>query len=182
MSRVRGLSKLPVDACCDTMDSPVGVLTLVASSKGLHAILWDNDRLIPAHRELLGSLSQSKEQAVIRKTKTQLQEYFLGARIEFDLPLILDGTPFQLSAWDQLLEIPYGSTISYGEQAERLGDKKKARAVGTANAKNPLSIIVPCHRVIGADHQLRGFAGGLDKKSHLLQLEAAQNRVYIFIR
>ncbi|EKD72741.1 MAG: hypothetical protein ACD_45C00599G0001, partial [uncultured bacterium] len=94
-----------------------------------------------------------------------------GKRKMFDLPLVIDGTDFQIQAWKQLLKIPYSSTITYGEQAEKMGDKKKARAVGMANKLNPISIIIPCHRVIGNNGQLIGFAGGLEKKAYLLKLE-----------
>lgn len=108
---------------------------------------------------------------MLDRAERQLAEYFLGDRREFDLPLEPEGTEFQLSVWQVLRTIPYGETISYGEQARRLGDAKKARAVGGANGKNPLSIVVPCHRVIGASGALTGFGGGVDVKETLLRLE-----------
>ncbi len=107
------------------------------------------------------------------EVRKQLAEYFRGERRKFDLKLAPEGTPFQLAAWRQLRRIPYGKTISYGEQARRMGNPKAARAVGAANGENPISIIVPCHRVIGADGWLTGFGGGLGKKKRLLDLEGA---------
>ena len=161
---MRGLRHLPNDAKYNTMDSPVAKLTIITSSKGLHAILWD-------HEELTENIVRSGTDKTILKTKQQLTEYFDGKRKVFDLPLVLDGTDFQIQAWKQLLKIPYGKTISYGEQATRIGDKNKARAVGMANGQNPISIIVPCHRVIGSNGTLTGFGGGLDNKAFLLNLE-----------
>ena len=159
-----------------TMSSPVGELRLIAGDHGLRAILWgaedaariasiDEDDLVEGSTPVL-------DQAV-----AQLQEYFDGTRREFDLPLDPSGTPFQQSAWMVLRTIPYGKTISYGQQAEQLGDPNKARAVGAANGKNPLSIVVPCHRVIGSSGALTGFAAGLDVKSWLLDHERQQRLI-----
>jgi methylated-DNA-[protein]-cysteine S-methyltransferase len=114
-----------------------------------------------------------KSDAEFREVKRQLGEYFRGERKKFDLKLAPEGTPFQLAAWKQLRRIPYGKTISYGEQARRMGNPKAARAAGAANRENPISIIVPCHRVIGADGKLTGYGGGLGKKKRLLDLEGA---------
>ena len=111
------------------------------------------------------------DHAVLDAAVAQLGEYFAGARTEFDLPLDPDGTEFQHQAWDALVKIPFGETISYGEQAVMLGDKNKSRAVGAANGKNPIPIVVPCHRVVGSNGQLTGFAGGLDVKAWLLNHE-----------
>jgi len=158
------LKSLPKDAKYDTMDSPVAKLTIITSSKGLHAILWDN-------KDITENIMKSNTDKTIEKTKRQLTEYFEGKRKVFDLPLIFDGTDFQIQAWKQLMKIPYGKTISYVEQATRIGDKNKARAVGMANGQNPISIIIPCHRVIGSNGTLTGFGGGLDKKAFLLNLE-----------
>jgi methylated-DNA-[protein]-cysteine S-methyltransferase len=153
-----------------TMDSPVGELRLIASEKGLRAILWgaeDVERIASVDTdELIEGSTPILDRAV-----TQLEEYFDGTRREFDLPLDPLGTPFQQSAWMVLRSIPYGQTISYGQQALQLGDPNKARAVGAANGKNPLSIVVPCHRVIGSTGHLTGFAAGLDIKSWLLDHE-----------
>jgi methylated-DNA-[protein]-cysteine S-methyltransferase len=120
----------------------------------------------------MGALKYSKTHPMILLVQKQLREYFAGQRIYFSVPLVIAGTIFQKKAWEQLLSIPYGETISYGEQAKRLGDLKKARAVGAANGKNPISIIIPCHRVIGKNGNLTGFGGGLKNKQYLIELEA----------
>lgn len=153
----------------DEMPSPVGLLTIITSEEGLHAILWDNDP------KDLSNLQKSSHEKIVLETKRQLTEYFQGQRKTFDLPLVLTGTKFQIQAWNELLKIPYGTTISYGEQAEKIGNKNKARAVGLANGKNPISIVIPCHRVIGHSGHLVGFGGGLDKKAYLLKLEKTEN-------
>ncbi len=153
-----------------TMDTPVGELRLIAGERGLRAILWGAE---DAAR--IASIDEAEvvegPNAVLDQAVSQLEEYFDGTRREFDLPLDPQGTPFQQSVWMVLRTIPYGRTISYGQQAGQLGDPNKARAVGAANGKNPLSIVVPCHRVIGAGGQLTGFAAGLDVKSWLLDHE-----------
>ena len=148
--------------------SPVGRLTLVASDLGLRAILWPNDdpRRVPGLADAKKGTSP-----IIEATIGQLDGYFAGTRHEFDLPLDPEGTEFQQSVWQVLRSIPYGETMSYGEQATVLGDPNKARAVGTANGRNPISIVVPCHRVIGANGSLTGFAGGMKAKKFLLDLE-----------
>jgi methylated-DNA-[protein]-cysteine S-methyltransferase len=152
------------------MESPVGDLRLIAGDRGLRAILWgaeDAGRLTSINEEaLVEGPNRVLDQAV-----AELEEYFAGTRREFDLALDPVGTPFQQSAWMVLRTIPYGRTMSYGEQARRLGDPNKARAVGAANGKNPLSIVVPCHRVIGSTGHLTGFGGGLEAKSWLLDHE-----------
>ena len=153
-------------------DSPVGVLTIVASDRGLRAILWptdtdsDNDGRVP-----IGSATDDPEHPVVAATIDQLEDYFAGERTEFDLPLDPVGTPFQQSAWSTLRTIPYAETISYGEQADRMGDRRKARAVGAANGRNPISIVVPCHRVVGTSGSLTGFAAGIETKAWLLDHE-----------
>ena len=153
-----------------TMDSPVGELRIIAGERGLRAILWGAE---DAAR--IASIDEAdlveERTPLLDRAVAQLQEYFAGTRREFDLPLDPLGTPFQQSAWLVLRTIPYGKTISYGQQALQLGDPNKARAVGAANGKNPLSIVVPCHRVIGSGGQLTGFAAGLDVKSWLLDHE-----------
>jgi len=153
-----------------TMSSPVGELRLIAGDKGLRAILWgaeDAERIA----SIDGAELVEESTPVLDEAVSQLAEYFAGTRREFDLPLDPAGTPFQQSAWMVLRTIPYGETISYGQQAKQLGDPNKARAVGAANGKNPLSIVVPCHRVVGSNGHLTGFAGGLDVKSWLLDHE-----------
>lgn len=148
----------------------IGHLTLVATEIGLRAVLWpdDNDRI-----SLPAKLTKSDGDPVLTKTAMQIEQYFAGERTNFDLPLDLRGTDFQKAAWISLASIPYGETWTYKQQAERLGRPKAMRAVGAANGKNPVSIVLPCHRVIGADGALTGFAGGLGTKKHLLLLEGA---------
>jgi methylated-DNA-[protein]-cysteine S-methyltransferase len=171
MKSIKALQFLPEDVVYDEMNSPVGKLILVASSKGLHIVTWEGGKDKEIYYQILNSLTKSKNNNVILKTKTQLSEYFSHKRKEFDLPLVMNGTDFQIKAWNELCKIPYATTISYGEQAEKVGDKKKARAVGAANGKNWIPIIIPCHRVVGVNGHLVGFAGGVDKKAFLLQLE-----------
>jgi methylated-DNA-[protein]-cysteine S-methyltransferase len=151
------------------IDSPVGKLKLVASDKGLAAILWENDN---PRRVRLGELVEDRKHPVLRETERQLKEYFAGTRKAFSLALDMKGTRFQNNVWEALLGIPFGETRTYGQLAKQLGNPKATRAVGAANGRNPISIIVPCHRVIGSSGRLTGFAGGLDRKAHLLELEA----------
>jgi methylated-DNA-[protein]-cysteine S-methyltransferase len=148
--------------------SPVGKLKLVASDKGLVAILWENDK---PQRVRLDELFEDKQHPVLIETERQLAEYFAGKRKEFSITLDMRGTRFQNDVWDALLAIPYGETRTYGQLAKQLGNPLAPRAVGAANGKNPVSIIVPCHRVIGSSGKLTGFAGGLGTKAHLLNLE-----------
>lgn len=148
--------------------TPLGELTLVASPLGLRAVLWENE---PESRIALRTAVTGAGHPVLAEAARQLDEYFRGERRTFDLPLDVVGTAFQLAAWAALREIPYGETRTYGEQAARLGDKRRARAVGMANHRNPVSIIVPCHRVIGSDGSLTGFAAGLEVKRFLLDHE-----------
>jgi len=153
-----------------TIDSPVGTLRLIAGERGLRAILWGAEDVARIASIDEDDLIEGTT-AVLDEAATQLEEYFAGTRREFDLPLDPLGTPFQQSAWMVLRTIPYGKTMSYGQQARQLGDPNKARAVGAANGKNPLSIVVPCHRVIGSGGQLTGFAAGVEIKSWLLDHE-----------
>lgn len=157
------------------VDSPVGELKLVASEKGLVAILWQNDK---PTRVPLGEMVEEPKQKVLMETERQLREYFAGKRRAFDLPLDMRGTPFQKDVWEALLAIPFGETRSYGELAKKLGSPTASRAVGAANGRNPISIVVPCHRVIGASGKLTGFAGGLDVKARLLELEQSGKRLF----
>ena len=152
------------------MDSPVGVLKLVAYDQALVAVMWENEN---PKRVRLATLLQQDDHPILCKTKQQLQEYFAGQRQQFDLPLDFEGTAFQQSVWQALLEIPFGETRSYKQIAEQVGNVKAVRAVGAANGKNPISIIAPCHRVVGANGKLVGFAGGLDNKAILLELESS---------
>lgn len=146
-----------------SINSPVGPLTLVAAEAGLQELRWGDEHPADA--------TDAPDHPVLQQAIAQLAAYFEGERTTFDLPLDMQGTPFQKAVWDLLLTIPYGETTTYGALAESLGDPGKARAVGLANGKNPVSIIVPCHRVIGSSGALTGFAGGLDTKAFLLRLE-----------
>lgn len=148
--------------------SPVGQLKLVASDKGLTAILWENDN---PTRVRLGMLTRNENHPILLEAERQLGEYFAGKRQTFSIALDMKGTPFQKNVWEQLLAIPFGETRSYGQLARALGKPQAMRAVGAANGRNPISIIVPCHRVIGSSGKLTGFAGGLEIKARLLSLE-----------
>jgi len=148
--------------------SPVGELTLVASDAGLVAVLWEHDNF---DRVRLGEMVEDDAHPVLIAAATQLDEYFAGKRTAFDLPLDFRGTDFQKSVWAALLTIPFGETRSYGEIARQIGQPTASRAVGAANGRNPISIIAPCHRVIGANGSLTGFAGGIEAKRLLLALE-----------
>lgn len=156
------------------VDSPVGPLTLLASDVGLRAVLWDVDdhTRVPVRARVV----DRADHPVLVTTARQLEEYFAGTRREFDVALDPAGTEFQRQAWAVLRTIPFGERISYGEQARRLGDVRKARAAGAANGRNPISIVVPCHRVVGADGSLTGFAAGTDRKAWLLDHEAEVSR------
>lgn len=158
------------------VDSPVGPLTLVATDDGLAAILWENDR---PRRVQLRIDAEEAMHPVLLETERQLKEYFAGERRTFDLKLDLVGTDFQRKVWSALLTIPYGETRSYGEIAAQIGHPGAVRAVGAANGRNPVSIIAPCHRVIGSTGKLTGFAGGLDAKAQLLTLEGATSESFI---
>ncbi|MBO1331160.1 methylated-DNA--[protein]-cysteine S-methyltransferase [Streptomyces sp. VRA16 Mangrove soil] len=148
------------------IDSPYGPLTLVATDGVLSGLYMTGQRHRPAE-ETFGARDERPFGAVI----DQLNTYFQGELTEFDLPLDLHGTPFQRSVWAQLRRIPYGETRTYGELAEALGKPNASRAVGLANGKNPVGVIVPCHRVIGAGGDLTGYGGGLDRKRRLLDFE-----------
>ncbi len=152
------------------MDSPVGILTLVASEMGLSAVVWEND---DPHRVRLGNLYESREHPVLVEVEHQLGHYFAGELQSFELQLDFVGTDFQTRVWNALLAIPYGQTRSYAEMASGISNPKAVRAVGAANGKNPISIIAPCHRVIGSNGHLVGYAGGLAAKQYLLALEGA---------
>lgn len=154
------------------MDSPVGALKLVAHDQALVAVMWDNE---DHKRVRLAELIESPQHPMLHKVKQQLEQYFAGQRQQFDLPLDFQGTDFQQQVWQALLTIPYGETRSYKGIALQIGNAKAVRAVGAANGKNPISIIAPCHRVIGSGGALVGFAGGLDKKQILLSLEQSKS-------
>ncbi|MGA4845701.1 methylated-DNA--[protein]-cysteine S-methyltransferase [Streptomyces sp. G5(2025)] len=148
------------------LDSPYGPLTLVATDGVLSGLYMSEQRHRPS-QETFGE----RDPAPFGEAISQLEAYFAKELKEFDLPLRLDGTPFQRMVWDELLRIPYGEIRTYGELAENLGKPGASRAVGLANGKNPISVIVPCHRVVGANGNLTGYGGGLDRKQRLLAFE-----------
>lgn len=147
-----------------SLETPVGRLDVHAIDEAIVAIDWSGDDARP-------DTVSPGEHPLLDRAIEQLGEYFDGRRTDFDLPLAPTGTEFQRSAWEVLTRIPFGETITYGEQARRLGDANKSRAVGAANGRNPIPIVVPCHRVVGATGKLTGFAGGLDTKAWLLDHE-----------
>jgi methylated-DNA-[protein]-cysteine S-methyltransferase len=148
------------------IDSPTGPLTLVADDGVLSGLYMDRQRHRP-HQETFGE----PDDRPFAEVTEQLADYFAGTRREFDVPLALHGTEFQRTVWQALGTIPYGETLTYGQLADRIGRPTASRAVGLANGKNPVSIIVPCHRVIGSTGDLTGYGGGLDRKRQLLALE-----------
>lgn len=154
------------------LSSPIGDLLLLAGETGLSALYMEIRRHPPV------AAAWRSDESRFRVAKSQLAAYFAGELRHFDLDLAPEGSPFQQRVWAELQNIPYGETLSYGELARRLGDPKASRAVGLANGKNPLSIIVPCHRVIGADGSLTGYGGGLERKRWLLDHEAKPFRLF----
>ena len=154
--------------------SPVGGLKLVASNDALVAVLWERERGGRVH---LGPTVSDVHHRVLLQAECQLAEYFAGRRTEFALPLELRGTEFQKRVWNALRRIPFGARRSYSELAAELGIPGAVRAVGAANGKNPLSIVVPCHRVVGADGSMTGFAGGVEVKAKLLDFEAGRSAI-----
>ena len=150
-------------------DSPIGPLTIVARDGAICALYMDAQRHAPGP-EAFGPPGETTDEPFTTAV-AQLADYFAGRRTDFDLPLAPAGTTFQRKVWAGLLAIPYGQTVSYGELADRVGSPAASRAVGLANGKNPIAIVVPCHRVIGADGSLTGYGGGLDRKRFLLALE-----------
>ncbi|MCH6163712.1 methylated-DNA--[protein]-cysteine S-methyltransferase [Streptomyces marispadix] len=152
------------------VDSPLGALTLVASGEALTGIYFEDHLRGPSP----GALGP-RDPGGFDEARRQLEEYFTGERRQFDLPLAPRGEPFRQRVWQLLRHIPYGETRSYGQLARELGDPALAQAVGAANGRNPLSVVVPCHRVVGADGSLTGYAGGLERKRALLELEGAES-------
>ncbi|MDA8792141.1 methylated-DNA--[protein]-cysteine S-methyltransferase [Bacteriovoracaceae bacterium] len=150
------------------MKTPVGELTLFASDTGVASLLWENfdtKKIIKRYN------SEMVEHDILLQAKSELKKYFAGNLKNFKIPLDLEGTPFQLKVWQELKKIPYGKTMSYKELATKVGNPNASRAVGGANGKNPVGVIIPCHRVIGASGKLTGFAGGVVVKSKLLKIE-----------
>lgn len=160
--------------CVIYLDSPVGLLRATADDEALRTLTFEEASTRAAeaartHAAADGAIEGTN--AILDRLEVQLGEYFAGTRRDFDLPLEPSGTTFQLAVWQVLRTIPYGSTISYGEQARRLGDVRKSRAVGAANGRNPISIVVPCHRVVAGTGHLTGFGGGIENKAWLLAHE-----------
>jgi methylated-DNA-[protein]-cysteine S-methyltransferase len=150
-----------------TFDSPIGELLALGDGRALHGLYMQGGRTAIAVQP-----DWEEADEPFADVRAQLADYFAGRRTDFDLPLAMTGSPFQRRVWRALRDIPYGETISYGELARRIGIPSASRAVGVANGHNPIAVIVPCHRVIGADGSLTGYGGGLDRKRRLLELEA----------
>ena len=163
-----------MDRVHTVIDSPIGPLTLVAAAGRLAGVYLEQHR----HRPELATFGPRDDEPFLAVT-AQLKEYFAGQRTEFDLALELAGTPFQRQVWAALGDIPYGQTISYGELAARIGKPGASRAVGLANGRNPVSIVVPCHRVVGANGSLTGYGGGMERKRYLLDLETGRGPIPI---
>ena len=157
-----------------TCEAPFGVVTVIGSGLGIRFVLFSND----AHPKTLEKLqiSDTEIHGSVNAAITQLGEYFAGSRRDFELPLDLHGTQFQVAAWNALAEIPYGRTASYGQQAASIGRPKAVRAIGGANGRNPVAIVLPCHRIVGADGSLTGFGGGIEVKKWLLDHEQSMLR------
>jgi methylated-DNA-[protein]-cysteine S-methyltransferase len=148
--------------------TPLGRVLVVSSGGSLVGLYFDGHERTPSVPDHATGSSE-----LLNSIGNQLDEYFRGARTRFDLPLRLEGTPFQIAVWSAVIDIPYGQTSAYGRVAERVGRPRAARAVGAANGQNPISIVVPCHRLVGANGALTGYGWGLDRKRSLLELEGA---------
>ncbi len=155
-----------------SIDSPIGELLLLGDGRALYGLYMQDGR-----KPVRIAPSWQPSTAPAADVQAQLSEYFAGERVTFDVPLVMRGAPFERRVWDALREVPYGETVSYGEIARRVGQPSAARAVGLANGRNPIAVIVPCHRVIGADGTLTGYGGGLERKRLLLELESGQSRL-----
>ena len=162
------------------IDSPVGPLTLVAEDGAIVGLYMNLQRHRPKDRELGEPDPTGRPAEPFRTAADQLDAYFAGTLTHFTLPLAPQGTEFQQRVWAALLEIPYGQTESYGELAERIGSSGAARAVGLANGKNPIGIVIPCHRVVGSTGNLTGYGGGLERKKQLLDLELSVSGAALF--
>ena len=152
----------------DTFDSPHGGMLIAASEKGITGVYFERQKYWPARRD---GWQHAPSNVHLRRAKKQLAEYFAGKRREFELELDPSGSEFQKRVWKAISDVPYGKTISYGELARRVGFPEGARAAGAATGRNPIGIVVPCHRIVGSNGKLTGYAGGLDKKRALLALE-----------
>lgn len=159
--------------CYDTYESPQGRIYLAASDQGLAGIYFERQKHFPATR---GDWQRDARHPVLRRAKKELREYFAGRRRRFTVPLRPVGTPFQRAVWRAIARVRFGETLTYAELAKRAGHPGSARAAGAATGRNPLGIVVPCHRIVGADGSLTGYAGGLARKRALLALEGALGR------
>lgn len=164
------------------IETPIGKMIACATDKGLCLLEFADgkptEQKIGSLLKISGETLIDKENSLLELTKQELDEYFCGKRKEFTVPLDMIGTDFQKQVWTKLLDIPYGETRSYMQQSLSLGDSKKIRAVANANGKNKIAVIVPCHRVIGTDGSLTGYAGGLERKEWLLNLESKQKKLF----
>ncbi|MGE0560601.1 MAG: methylated-DNA--[protein]-cysteine S-methyltransferase [Flavobacteriales bacterium] len=165
-----------------TFQSPLGIIHLASTTKGLCLLEFDDEKRIDGHYKQFNKYwdieLKGQETKTTTTTKLQLDEYFNGKRTTFQLPLDLAGTDFQINVWNELLKIPFGVTRSYKEQAIAVGNLKAIRAVATANGENRISIVVPCHRIIGSDGSLTGYGGGIWRKQKLLELESTQTKLF----
>lgn len=162
----------PTQTVYTTLESPIGELLALGDGRALHGLYMQHGR-----RPIAVDASWERSAEPFAQARAQLEEYFAGKRTEFEVPLAMDGSAFEQRVWQALQEIPYGETISYGELARRIGQPSAARAVGLANGRNPIAVIVPCHRVIGANGTLTGYGGGVERKRFLLELESGQSRL-----
>jgi methylated-DNA-[protein]-cysteine S-methyltransferase len=153
----------------DSFESPHGKMLLVATEKGVSGIYFNRQKYFPEPKK---DWKRDERHAVLQQAKRELREYFAGKRRRFAVPLAPDGTPFQRSVWKAIAKVGFGKTVTYGELAAKAGRPGSARAAGAATGRNPISIIVPCHRILGANGSLTGYAGGLARKRALLQLES----------
>jgi len=159
----------------DFYDSLMGRMLIVGSDKGLSGLYFVDQKY---YREVARDWLRAKDHKIVRETARQLKEYFAGARKEFDIPLAADGTPFQTSVWKAISSVKYRASITYSELARRAGHPGAVRAAGTATGRNPITIIVPCHRIVGSDGSLTGYAGGLDRKRALRELEGGARSLF----
>ena len=172
---MKKLPKIKEKVFYSYIKSPIDDLLIVTSADKVLSIGMDSQKDAV---EIESTWQLNPDHPLIKKTKDQLDQYFNGQRKEFDLPLLFQGTKFQQQVWRALLDIPYGECISYGEQARRIKNAKAVRAVGMANGKNPIAIVIPCHRVVGANGKLTGYGGGLPRKKFLLDLEGSGNLIF----
>ena len=159
----------------DYYNSPMGTMLIVAADEGLRGLYFIDQKY---YREVEDSWVRGPKHPVVRQTAREMEEYFAGKRKEFDVPLAAEGTPFQASVWKAISSVKYGASITYTELARRAGHPDAVRAAGTATGRNPITIIVPCHRILGSDGTLTGYAGGLDRKRGLLELESGTRPLF----